>query len=147
MTNVLKALAGILTGDATLAADLGVRATASGTIPALYDGQAPEELPPEGYPYLIVEGRIATPGASHATERLIYVVDIYDGPAAYSAARTYRIADRIDRLLDGECPAIEGHTSLGIDRESRHRVIEEEPGYQHVHLEYLVRYGREDLYR
>lgn len=136
MKAVLTALYGLLNGDAVLQAKLATYGEAS----AIFSGLAP---PDADMPYLVVSAR-SVPEASQAVDAMSYVVDVYD--QSLSASLALEIAERVEKLLNLTRPQIPGHTCLGIWREFNHLVPEDQPEIQHVHLEFAVRYGREDLF-
>jgi hypothetical protein len=136
MKAVLTALYAVLAGDTALQAKLAIY----GGGPAIFNGLAPHDA---DMPYLVVSAR-SVPESSQAADAMSYVVDVYD--RSLSAGHALDIAQRIESLLNLTRPQIPGHTCLGIWREFQHLVPEEEPEIQHVHLEFAVRYGREDLF-
>ena len=94
-------------------------------------------------PYIVVRAESTVPENSHAVDRMVYVVDIYDNDSSVEKAET--IARRIEKLLDMQRPALEGRTCLGVWRDFKGQVAEDDPEIQHIHLEFIARYGREDL--
>lgn len=137
MIEALRALYGILASDEALAGML----SDYGGLPAVFDQFAPADA---GTPYVVARVISAVPEEGHATERMAYAVDVFD--RSEDATRALEIAQRIEALLDGVKPQAQGITGLAVWRDFKGRVPEDDPGIQHVHLEFVVRYGRNDLF-
>ncbi|MGB9866716.1 MAG: tail completion protein gp17 [Bacillota bacterium] len=137
MIPVLQYLYSKLTTDVDLASRL---ATYHGG-PAVFLGKAPSDAQ---MPYVTLHADSAVPEEGHATERMLLAVDVYD--RSESALGALQIAGRIETALDRQKPGLTGITGLAIFRDFQALVDDEDPTVQHVHLEFVVRYGRNDLF-
>ena len=137
MNPVLQGICAALTSDQILA---GLLAVYDG-MPAVFLARAPAGAQ---MPYVALHVDSAVPEEGHASERMLMAIDVYD--KAESAAKALEIAGRIERLVDGWKPGLAGATGLAIWRDFKGLVEEDDPSVQHVHLEFIVRYGRNDLF-
>ena len=138
--DLLKGLWGILAGD--LIGHVATYSPAGGGSPrpAIFTEPGPRGAP---MPYVIIGGS-AVPEESPASERMACTIDTYSKSG--SAAISLRIGQRIEKLLDFKTPSIPGVTMLGITREAKGMVPEDDDEIQHLHQQFLIRYCRDDLY-
>ncbi len=131
-----KLLAGLwatLANDATLVALLSTYTPLGGTaVPAIFLNLGPRNAT---MPYLVLSGG-ANVEETPATERYACSVDIFD----------QSIGGRVEKLWDFQTPTIADVTMLGIMRQSKTLVPDQEEDIQHLHLQFIIRYCRDDLY-
>ncbi|HHV79090.1 MAG TPA: DUF3168 domain-containing protein [Firmicutes bacterium] len=137
MIPVLQYLYNTLTADHDLVSRLATYRSG----PAVFFGKAPSDAQ---MPYVVLHADSAVPEEGHATERLLLAVDVYN--RSESALGALQIAGRIETVLDRQKPGLTGITGLAIFRDFQALVDDEDPTVQHVHLEFIVRYGRDDLF-
>ncbi len=139
--DLLKGLWGTLANDATLAALLSTYTPLGGTAgPAIFFNRGPRDTT---MPYIVLSGD-ANVEETPATERFSCGVDIFD--ESPSGISVLAIGKRIEKLWDFQTPSIANVTMLGIMRQSKTLVPDEDENIQHLHMQFIVRYCRNDLY-
>ena len=108
--------------------------------PAIFQGKAPDGAT---MPYLVIKSETANPEETDATERMILVCDVWTrGESASPAMAIGSAAEKALMVL----PNAEGITMIGVFRQSRGMVPDDDPDIQHLNSRTIVRYGRNDLY-
>lgn len=140
-SELLAGLWATLANDTTLAALLSTYTPLGGTaVPAIFLNLGPRNAT---MPYLVLSGD-ANVEETPATERYACSVDIFD--QSPSAASVLAIGARVEKLWDFQTPTVAGVTMLGIMRQSKTLVPDQEEDIQHLHLQFIIRYCRNDLY-
>lgn len=109
--------------------------------PAVFLNTAPEGVSGR---YITLRWENTNPGDLRAVEFSDLTVDVYDLDSE-SARMVLSIGRRIEKLLDNQRPVFVDVPSLGIWREFKGLVPEDDISVQHQHLVFSVRYGRPDL--
>lgn len=139
--DLLKGLWETLANDATLVALLSTYTPMGGTAgPAIFLNRGPRNAT---MPYIVLSGD-ANVEETPATERYSCAVDIFD--ESPSGVGVLAIGKRIEKLWDFQTPSIANVTMLGIMRQSKTLVPDEDENIQHLHQQFIVRYCRNDLY-
>jgi hypothetical protein len=139
--DLLKGLWSSLATDPTLKSKLSTYTPPGGTaVPAIFLNLGPRNA---AMPYIVMSGDTNVE-ETPATERYACAVDIF--AKSPSPASVLGIGQRIEELWDFKTPAISKVTLLGIMRQNKALVPDDEEDIQHLHLTFIVRYCRNDLY-
>lgn len=101
--------------------------------PAIAFQVAPEDML---MPYVVTRVEANTLEENQVTDRMLYAVDIFvdNGDIELVLA----ISNRIKKILGNEC--LPKEVGIGIWRLFEHVVPDPDPGIQHIHLKFMVRF-------